>query len=67
MNTETRYFRAYVRREGAIGQFETKDFVVTVTIQGAYSRLIEEAIASIRKQGYETYHIISHSVKRECL
>lgn len=67
MPTEIRYFRAYVRKDGAIGRFYPQDFAVTVTVQGSYGNMLNEAVAGIREQGYETEHIVSHSAQRECL
>lgn len=65
--TETRHFRAAVRQENALGIFEHKDFACEVEITGSYSRICEMAIAQIRERGYETHHIVSHSLKPECL
>jgi len=66
-DTETRHFRAAVRKIGSIGGLEKKDFACEVPITGSYHRMAEAAIAAIQRQGYETHHIVSHSLKPECL
>ena len=67
MITEQRFVAARVRKEHAQGAFERRVLEVTVTVQGSYHTLVEELIAGIREQGYETQHIIDHSVHRHCV
>ena len=67
MATETRFFRADVREEHAQGSFRPRDFELVVTVTGSHHALMAEAITKIRAEGFETHHIISHSVIRDCL
>lgn len=65
--TEERWFRAAVRPHGSIGQFTTKDFIMTVTVTGSHCSLMAEAIGVIHSRGFEVHHIVAHSSKRETL
>jgi hypothetical protein len=67
VTTEQRWCRARVRKEGSEGAFISRDFEITVTIQGSHHVLEQELIAGIRALGWETHHIISHSIRRSTL
>lgn len=67
MATETRFVKASVRKENAIGAWHDQIFALTVAVTGSYHALCDEVIRLIRAEGFETNHIIDHSTKRECL
>jgi len=67
MKTETRYFKAEVRKEHAQGSFAPRIFELVVTVTGSHHALMDEAIRAIRAEGFETNRIVSHSVMRDCL
>ena len=64
---ESRYFRACVRKTGAIGSWYMKTFCLDVALQGSHDKLMQEAIAGIHKSGYEVMSINSHASRKECL
>ena len=64
---ERRYCLAYVRKEGALGNYETKEFECFIPVSGSHDETMLNLIRSIREQGFETQRIISHSAKRDCL
>lgn len=67
MATETRFFEAHVRKQGAQGIFSRKVFELTVTVTGSHHKLMDEATRLINAEGYELHHIDAHSAKRECI
>ena len=67
MKTETRYFRAIVRKVGTDRELFSKDFECVIPMTGSYHKMMDHAFEAIEAQGYQVDTINSHSSKRDCL
>jgi hypothetical protein len=67
LNTETRFFRAMVRRHRDQGAHFVKIFACTVPVTGSYHLMCDAAINDMVQQGWEVLYLMSNSTKRDCL
>lgn len=64
---EQRWFKVMVRPAGAIGSFYPQIFCLTVPVTGSYHAMSLAVIQNLQEQGLEIGHIVSNSIKRNCL